>query len=283
MSNLFSSSKLLFLYAELQSVLVAYFWCSTFCNLLHYIQMLENSFLTELHCFQTFSQLCVFNYETKTVEVYKAPWYIQDEPRFVFRGLLLGKKMLRIRQVNFYFFGYHFLFFSFLMFQKLKVHDSPFWVYLYSFTDTSRHYLPVSVIKQVIDSMSYAKMVRSIPFVKSEWSIPPFFSLHSFLSFLPHISQLFSIYWYCERHSVECSPLAHHRWTILSFGDTFLSGFVERFIHKVGEIYCWGCIWSCWVRHLSSSSHYSQYGGLCSFGVLYFKCSHCVLLTWLSA
>nr|XP_010937791.3 LOW QUALITY PROTEIN: beta-hexosaminidase 1 [Elaeis guineensis] len=62
---------------------------------------------------ETFSQLCIFNYETKTVEVYNAPWYIQDEPRFAFRGLLL---------------------------------------------DTSRHYLPVSVIKQVIDSMSYAKM-----------------------------------------------------------------------------------------------------------------------------
>ncbi|KAG1371649.1 Beta-hexosaminidase 1 [Cocos nucifera] len=62
---------------------------------------------------ETFSQLCIFNYETKTVEVYNAPWYVQDEPRFAFRGLLL---------------------------------------------DTSRHYLPVSVIKQVIDSMSYAKM-----------------------------------------------------------------------------------------------------------------------------
>ncbi|KAJ3676649.1 hypothetical protein LUZ60_004061 [Juncus effusus] len=62
---------------------------------------------------ETFSQLCVFNYDTKAVEVYNAPWYIKDEPRFAFRGLLL---------------------------------------------DTSRHYLPVEVIKQVIDSMSYSKL-----------------------------------------------------------------------------------------------------------------------------
>ncbi|PWZ16522.1 Beta-hexosaminidase 1 [Zea mays] len=63
---------------------------------------------------ETFSQLCVFNYDTKNVEVHNAPWHIQDEPRFAFRGLLL---------------------------------------------DTSRHYLPVDVIKQVIDSMSFAKLV----------------------------------------------------------------------------------------------------------------------------
>nr|CAB3463704.1 unnamed protein product [Digitaria exilis] len=62
---------------------------------------------------ETFSQLCVFNYDTKNVEVRNAPWHILDEPRFPFRGLLL---------------------------------------------DTSRHYLPVDVIKQVIDSMSFAKL-----------------------------------------------------------------------------------------------------------------------------
>uniref|UniRef100_A0A0D9WC22 Beta-hexosaminidase n=2 Tax=Leersia perrieri TaxID=77586 RepID=A0A0D9WC22_9ORYZ len=62
---------------------------------------------------ETFSQLCVFNYDTKNVEVRHAPWYIQDEPRFAFRGLLL---------------------------------------------DTSRHFLPVDVIKKVIDSMSYSKL-----------------------------------------------------------------------------------------------------------------------------
>ncbi|KAF4350676.1 hypothetical protein G4B88_015400 [Cannabis sativa] len=63
--------------------------------------------------FQTFSQLCTFDYSSKSVLVYQAPWYIQDKPRFSYRGLLL---------------------------------------------DTSRHYLPVDVIKQIIDSMSYAKL-----------------------------------------------------------------------------------------------------------------------------
>ncbi|KAF9687331.1 hypothetical protein SADUNF_Sadunf02G0082600 [Salix dunnii] len=62
--------------------------------------------------FQTFSHLCAFDYETKTVQ-YKAPWYIVDKPRFAYCGLLL---------------------------------------------DTSRHYLSINVIKQIIESMSYAKL-----------------------------------------------------------------------------------------------------------------------------
>ncbi|BAT83080.1 hypothetical protein VIGAN_04018100 [Vigna angularis var. angularis] len=62
---------------------------------------------------QTFSQLCSFDYTTKKVKIYKAPWSIQDKPRFAYRGLLL---------------------------------------------DTSRHYLPIIVIKQIIESMSYAKL-----------------------------------------------------------------------------------------------------------------------------
>ncbi|KAF6164360.1 hypothetical protein GIB67_037517 [Kingdonia uniflora] len=48
-----------------------------------------NTVYGALRGLETFSQLCTFNYETKTVEVNKAPWYIQDKPRFVFRGLLL--------------------------------------------------------------------------------------------------------------------------------------------------------------------------------------------------
>lgn len=72
-----------------------------------------NTVYGALHGLETFSQLCSFNYETKTVQVYKAPWYVKDEPRFPYRGLLL---------------------------------------------DTSRHYLPMEVIKQVIESMSYAKL-----------------------------------------------------------------------------------------------------------------------------
>ncbi|KAF1860910.1 hypothetical protein Lal_00000325 [Lupinus albus] len=62
---------------------------------------------------ETFSQLCSFDYTTKTIQIYKAPWYIRDKPRFAYRGLLL---------------------------------------------DTSRHYLPIDVIKQIIESMSYAKL-----------------------------------------------------------------------------------------------------------------------------
>lgn len=72
-----------------------------------------NTIYGALRGLETFSQLCTFNYGTKNVEVYKTPWYIHDEPRFAFRGLLL---------------------------------------------DTSRHYQPVNLIKQVLESMSYAKL-----------------------------------------------------------------------------------------------------------------------------
>ncbi|KAI3923500.1 hypothetical protein MKW92_028357 [Papaver armeniacum] len=42
-----------------------------------------------LHGLQTFSQLCQFNFITKTIEVQRAPWSIADEPRFSYRGLLI--------------------------------------------------------------------------------------------------------------------------------------------------------------------------------------------------
>ncbi|WCJ19515.1 beta-hexosaminidase 1 [Euphorbia peplus] len=71
-----------------------------------------NTVYGALRGLETFSQLCIFEYGTKAVQIYKAPWYIQDKPRFAYRGLML---------------------------------------------DTSRHYLPVDIIKQVIESMSYAK------------------------------------------------------------------------------------------------------------------------------
>ena len=32
----------------------------------------------------------------------------------------------------------------------------------YCFADTSRHYFPIYVIKQIIESMSYAKLVRFV-------------------------------------------------------------------------------------------------------------------------
>ncbi|KAL9297429.1 hypothetical protein ACSQ67_023325 [Phaseolus vulgaris] len=72
-----------------------------------------NTVYGALRGLETFSQLCSFDYTTKTVKIYKAPWSIQDKPRFAYRGLLL---------------------------------------------DTSRHYLPTTVIKQIIESMSYAKL-----------------------------------------------------------------------------------------------------------------------------
>ncbi|XP_039046999.1 beta-hexosaminidase 1-like isoform X2 [Hibiscus syriacus] len=72
-----------------------------------------NTVYGALRGLETFSQLCSFDYDTKSVQIYKAPWYIKDNPRFAFRGLLL---------------------------------------------DTSRHYLPIDVIKQIIESMSYAKL-----------------------------------------------------------------------------------------------------------------------------
>lgn len=72
-----------------------------------------NTVFGALRGLETFSQLCSFDYSTKTVQIYKAPWSIQGKPRFPFHGLIL---------------------------------------------DTSRHYLPVNVIKQIIESMSYAKL-----------------------------------------------------------------------------------------------------------------------------
>ncbi|KAF1888805.1 hypothetical protein Lal_00036847 [Lupinus albus] len=71
-----------------------------------------NTVYGALRGLETFSQLCSFDFTTKTVQIHKAPWSIQDKPRFSYRGLLI---------------------------------------------DTSRHYLPIDVIKQIIESMSYAK------------------------------------------------------------------------------------------------------------------------------
>ncbi|KAJ9669871.1 hypothetical protein PVL29_026440 [Vitis rotundifolia] len=66
-----------------------------------------------LHGLQTFSQLCRFNFTNRAIEVHQVPWYIIDQPRFFYRGLLI---------------------------------------------DTSRHYLPLPIIKNIIDSMTYAKL-----------------------------------------------------------------------------------------------------------------------------
>uniref|UniRef100_A0A803M2S7 beta-N-acetylhexosaminidase n=1 Tax=Chenopodium quinoa TaxID=63459 RepID=A0A803M2S7_CHEQI len=82
-------------------------------SIVGFAEIEANTVYGALRALETFSQLCTFHYESKTVKVMKAPWYVQDEPRFAYRGLLI---------------------------------------------DTSRHYLPIDVIKQIIDSMSYAKL-----------------------------------------------------------------------------------------------------------------------------
>ena len=60
--------------------------------------------------FQTFSQLCSFDYGTKSVLVYKAPWCIWDKPRFAFRGLLLGMlHLIFVRKSKRWKFVYNFI------------------------------------------------------------------------------------------------------------------------------------------------------------------------------
>lgn len=98
---------------------------------------------------QTFSQLCSFDYASKTVQIYNAPWSIRDKPRFAYRGLLLGEP-----QFCYWKYYYHVVLFC----EYAVVIDII--IILLCFTDTSRHYLPVDVIKLIIESMSYAKLVR---------------------------------------------------------------------------------------------------------------------------
>eukprot|EP00945_MAST-04E_sp_MAST-4E-sp1_P006967 g6967.t1 len=62
---------------------------------------------------ETFSQLVVFDFETKTYVVHEAPWKINDAPRFPHRGLMI---------------------------------------------DTARHFETLASIKNMIDSLPYAKI-----------------------------------------------------------------------------------------------------------------------------
>lgn len=48
-----------------------------------------NTVYGALRGLETFSQLCTFDYDSKSVVIYQAPWYVQDKPRFAYRGLLL--------------------------------------------------------------------------------------------------------------------------------------------------------------------------------------------------
>lgn len=73
-----------------------------------YGSFLINSYVSII--FQTFSQLCSFDYGTKSVQVYKAPWYIRDKPRFAFRGLLLGMlHLVFVRKSKLWKFVYNFV------------------------------------------------------------------------------------------------------------------------------------------------------------------------------
>jgi len=47
--------------------------------------------LTTCCTFQTFSQLCNYNFKTRLLEVGWVPWTIVDGPRFPYRGLLIGE------------------------------------------------------------------------------------------------------------------------------------------------------------------------------------------------
>lgn len=92
--------------------------------------------------------------------------------------------------------------------------------FMYSSADTSRHYYPIDVIKQVIESMSYAKLVRHI---KSYLLCSYYFVednyleclLKTFDSLLNNLQKNLKF----SLHSLECPSLAHHRWRVLSSGS----------------------------------------------------------------
>ena len=48
-------------------------------------------FLLKLNITETFSQICLFNFTTRVIEVPMVPWIVIDQPRFSFRGLLIGE------------------------------------------------------------------------------------------------------------------------------------------------------------------------------------------------
>lgn len=119
---------------------------------------------------QTLSQLCTFDYGTKAVKLYNAPWYVQDKPRFEYRGLLLGEWSLQLSDILSFSSMQDFLKLNFI---------------ITCFADTSRHYLPIEIIKQVIESMSYAKLVRY-----ANLMLPLFLQIIVFSFFFPDLSIL---------------------------------------------------------------------------------------------
>ncbi|KAF5737430.1 beta-hexosaminidase 3 [Tripterygium wilfordii] len=54
-----------------------------------YAQLEAQTVYGALHGFQTFSQLCQFDFDTRLIEIRKVPWSIIDQPRFSYRGLMI--------------------------------------------------------------------------------------------------------------------------------------------------------------------------------------------------
>jgi hexosaminidase len=103
------------------------------------------------HGLETLSQLIQFDFDTKLYYISDAPFYIEDEPRFPHRGLLI---------------------------------------------DTSRHFLPIQTIKNIIDSITYTKLNTLHWHLVDSQSFP--FDSSSY----PKLSQLGS-YSKFERYSTE--------------------------------------------------------------------------------
>lgn len=104
----------------------------------------------------------MFDSGTKSITISKAPWFIQDKPRFEYRGLLLGKfqsvSLTKIPEFTLC----EFLDYDFILTSCLPCFFFVFFFFQILNSDTSRHYYPIDVIKQIIESMSYAKLVRYI-------------------------------------------------------------------------------------------------------------------------
>lgn len=52
---------------------------------------IRNEMISWNDILQTFSQVCQFNVKSRAIEVHQAPWTILDQPRFSYRGLLIGE------------------------------------------------------------------------------------------------------------------------------------------------------------------------------------------------
>lgn len=46
-----------------------------------------------LRMYQTFSQVCQYNVSSRGIMVHQVPWTIADQPRFFYRGLLIGEML----------------------------------------------------------------------------------------------------------------------------------------------------------------------------------------------